>query len=461
MSRQNIRIVTIFLTSFAILGLLAGPAAADRSGTEGNPFDDIREQAKPKEPAVPPPPPFAVPAGVETAPIRLHSAQTRLRTGDVIGGFQGNPFFGMCAYSDSKLVWPGGRWFPSQQDLDDIFGGELRAMGYRPVTIGYGFTEGEAQVDYFVSATLTKLELDICRTVSFWTGMTTGENSGTSTLEIEWEVLDALTRKVVYRKKTRGSGVLEEPSTEAASILIQRGFASAAQHLAASDDFLTLVRLDAPPRQTRQVAHARVDIAGASPFRRDAPDRFSYVQNATVAILHGASGHGSGFFISQDGYLLTNQHVVGGQQQVRVRMLNGIEVVGEVLARDEPRDVALVKVEVINAPALPVDPRLPEVGSDIYAVGAPLLEELQGTVSRGIVSAHRPATGREPAYIQGDVDIHGGNSGGPLTDSLGNVVGITVAGIGMMGSQQSVGLNLFIPIAEALAVLNVQLDADS
>jgi S1-C subfamily serine protease len=85
-------------------------------------------------------------------------------------------------------------------------------------------------------------------------------------------------------------------------------------------------------------------------------------------------------------------------------------------------------------------------GSEVYAIGSPLKEELSGTVTKGIISGYREIVGLK--WIQSDVPISPGNSGGPLVDSKGRIVGISTAGYQYGGSQ--VGINLFIPIEEAL-----------
>src|SRR3546814_13444327 len=100
-------------------------------------------------------------------------------------------------------------------------------------------------------------------------------------------------------------------------------------------------------------------------------------------------------------------------------------VVGEVLQVDEQRDVALVKLEGAGYPALPVRETPVRVAEEVYAVGAPRMKELGWTVTRGVVSSYRLAMPPEQLdYIQADVSVHGGNSGGPLLDRAGNGVGI-------------------------------------
>jgi S1-C subfamily serine protease len=163
------------------------------------------------------------------------------------------------------------------------------------------------------------------------------------------------------------------------------------------------------------------------------------------------NGHGSGFLISRDGYVLTNAHVVGEGKNVPVVFTNGLRISGRVLRVAKNRDVALVKVPIIADHILPISQKKPPIVLDtVYALGTPLKRGLQATLTKGVVSAHRKL--RNEPYIQADVAITGGNSGGPLLDESGNVVGITVASF-----VRGQNLNLFIPIDDALKALNLDI----
>jgi S1-C subfamily serine protease len=200
-----------------------------------------------------------------------------------------------------------------------------------------------------------------------------------------------------------------------------------------------------------------IEIPRYAPYREAIRARTAEISRAGVTILTG-SAHGSGFFVSDDGLILTNQHVVGHAEQVNVRLAAGVEVVGRVLRRDAVRDVALVKVDIARTRPLPIGMEVPAVGSDVYTLGTPSDPGLAGTLTRGIVSAFRTFDrgGVELPMIQSDAAIHGGNSGGPLMDASGNVVGIAVAGAARDG-QTRAGLNFFIPIEDALRYLNIRL----
>jgi len=180
----------------------------------------------------------------------------------------------------------------------------------------------------------------------------------------------------------------------------------------------------------------------------------SALQAAVVTVPLGGGNHGSGFFISRDGYLLTNQHVVKDKKFVTIRLTTGREMPGEVLRSHKGRDIALIKVNETLMEALPLQLALPDVAAEVYAVGTPFDERLSTTISKGIVSAYRETDGLKE--LQSDAAIHGGSSGGALVDRFGNVVAVSVSGY-MAGQKQNTGLNFFIPIADALKFLAIEL----
>jgi S1-C subfamily serine protease len=172
---------------------------------------------------------------------------------------------------------------------------------------------------------------------------------------------------------------------------------------------------------------------------------------AFVVTVFAGGGHGSGFFISEKGLLLTNEHVVRTAKLVKIKLTTGREILGEVLHTDARRDVAIVKVEEENMFPLPVRKKPLTNGEEVYAVGTPLSEKFNTTISRGIVSGFRDMDNQK--YIQSDVNILPGSSGGPLLDQSGNVVGISVKGVFRGGA--STNLNFFIPITSAMQSLNI------
>ncbi len=152
-------------------------------------------------------------------------------------------------------------------------------------------------------------------------------------------------------------------------------------------------------------------------------------------------GLGSGFVFESDGYIITNNHVVEGADEVKVRFNDKRDLVAKVVGTDPQSDVALLKVESDEPlPALHLgDSDKVRVGEDVIAVGNPF--GLGGTVTRGIVSAMGRDINAGPYvdFIQTDAAINRGNSGGPLFDMEGNVIGMNSAIYSPSGGNVGVG----------------------
>jgi serine protease Do len=153
---------------------------------------------------------------------------------------------------------------------------------------------------------------------------------------------------------------------------------------------------------------------------------------------------GSGFVISADGYIVTNNHVVENTTDIQVTFTDGVTMEAELLASDKETDLALLKVSTDKPLAFVEfgDSDTAKVGNWVMAIGNPF--GLGGTVTAGIVSARgRMLAGRYDNYIQTDASINRGNSGGPLFDLDGNVIGVNSAIISPSGG--SIGLGFAIP----------------
>jgi len=161
-------------------------------------------------------------------------------------------------------------------------------------------------------------------------------------------------------------------------------------------------------------------------------------------------GVGSGFFISDDGYVLTNTHVISDATDIYVTLTDGREFKAKVIGSDERTDVALIKVEGKDFTPMPVgNPKALKKGQWVLAIGSPF--GLDSTVTAGIVSAIGRDTGEYLPFIQTDVAVNPGNSGGPLINLQGEVVGINSQIISRSGG--FMGISLAIPIDEAMRVV--------
>lgn len=161
-------------------------------------------------------------------------------------------------------------------------------------------------------------------------------------------------------------------------------------------------------------------------------------------------GIGSGFIISKDGYILTNNHVVEKSNGIFVTMTDGKEYKAKIIGTDPRTDVALIKIDVNGLVPLPIgDSDTLKKGQWVLAIGSPF--GLDSTVTAGIVSAINRDTGDYLPFIQTDVAVNPGNSGGPLINLKGEVVGINSQIVSRSGG--FMGISLAIPIDEVMRIV--------
>jgi serine protease Do len=161
-------------------------------------------------------------------------------------------------------------------------------------------------------------------------------------------------------------------------------------------------------------------------------------------------GAGSGFIVSPDGVILTNAHVVRDADEVTVKLQDRREYRAKVLGSDPKTDVAVLKIDAKNLPVVPVgNSRNLQVGEWVLAIGSPY--GLESSVTAGVVSAKgRSLPGDQVPFIQTDVAVNPGNSGGPLFNTRGEVVGINSQIYSQTGGYQ--GLSFAIPIDVAVRI---------
>ena len=162
-------------------------------------------------------------------------------------------------------------------------------------------------------------------------------------------------------------------------------------------------------------------------------------------------GIGSGFIINEEGYILTNYHVVKGAQEISVTLSNDVTTTAQIVNYDENQDVAMIKItdESVKIPATVElgDSDSLQPGEEVIAIGTPLSTELSSTVTKGIISATSRSVAVESGVtmnlIQTDAAINSGNSGGPLVNTKGEVVGINSSKI---SGEAVEGIGFSIPI---------------
>jgi len=389
----------------------------------------------------------------ETAkPVQFRKMAMRMPRNKVIGAVQA----GLLCIGAGELTYRGGRIAIDDDQYNEVFREELEAANY--VVVGDPdalFDDPESwKAEYLIGGLIKDIKANICFPMSGFGDFITSR--GEAEIDVEWQIYSRLNRKVVLEIQTKGSSQISTKRNGGDDVILE-AFASAARQLLADERFYSLitgknspgvVAVSAPTNTKPSFVIDRVPVA-TQRFQ----DQATAIRGQVATVFAG-DGSGSGFFIS-DRYLLTNQHVVGGAKFVKVKFVTGREILGEVVATNDARDVALIQTEAAGVRGLPLRMDEPGIGTTVYAVGSPLGEKNEGTVSSGIISSYRSEDGMR--IIQSDVNILPGNSGGPMLDERGNVVALAVSGLSEGGRVTSLGVNYFIPIADALDKLGVQL----
>lgn len=220
-----------------------------------------------------------------------------------------------------------------------------------------------------------------------------------------------------------------------------------------SADFSGLVKQVTPGvarvNVTKEVSASELaDAQTAELLRQFFGNRVQIPERTESAIEHA---YGTAFFVTSDGYMLTNHHVVEGADKITVTLNDRTELDATLVGSDERSDVAVLKVEGTSFPALPIgDSNALQVGEPVLAIGSPF--GFDYSASAGIVSAKSRSFSREISvpFIQTDVALNPGNSGGPLFNQQGEVIGINSRIFSGTGGYM--GLSFSIPIDAAMDI---------
>ena len=408
---------------------------------------------KPKEP-------ITIPLGTKLAPIKLDRVAYKIRRGAQIGNTDSRTV-GECFYSlNSKrpLHWDQGRILKKDLELSDIFFESLSDARYNvvgnPKQMFANVMRDKIQPAYLVGASIEKIEINICDTLHAWAHGFLYQTS-TAKVNVRWQVYSVLEKNIVYEAETKGAARVKRANSNTQMTAFTEAFANAAGNFAHDKNFFKLVSKSTPSiTDIRSVNKAKLLVDRQNSFKDPITKNIDLIRLG-VATVDTGLGHGSGVFIAPNA-LLTNHHVVGGNKIVRITLVTGRKILGEVVRKHLQRDVALIQVEEGGYRPLPIRHTPLKITEEVYAIGSPKDKDKHaGTVTKGIVSKfQRNKHGLED--IQADVDIHGGSSGGALLDAKGNLVGLTYAGISFRGSRKSsIGINYFIPIMDALRILNI------
>lgn len=366
-----------------------------------------------------------------------------------------------------KLIWRSDSATLDRRKYLSIFAEELKSSGLTPADDPQNlFQKDRGDADIQVAANIKNISAELCLgykgaqiTLSFgapdikpppppppkpdYDGI-----YGDVNFDIDWQVYSRAADKVVadVEIKSSFSTTGHEPGNY--DRLILGGLRENIKELLASPAFKIAVSGASSVQAFQTNAQPKIVMAMADPA---GSIRISDAIGS-VMVIFSSGGHGSGFLVSSDGYALTAAHVVGSDKFINVRWSDGLESVGEVVRSDRRRDVALVKLDPRGRQPLALHRMAPQPGDTVFAIGAPIDPKLQNTVTRGVVSANRIMDGF--AFIQSDVTVDPGNSGGPLLDEQGRVLGFTDKAL--RSAEAPTGLNFFVPIDDALRFLSAE-----
>lgn len=395
--------------------------------------------------------PIQIDNKAEVKPVAITKVVAKIRRGTEIGAVK----TGWFCLGNQQLKWrTGSKVNMSSEEFTDIFREELEVNGWPVVGSTENLFEGYdiSGAELLIAAKVSELEMNLCYVNAGFGDFSNAK--GSSRIKVDWQIYNPARKEIIGEVTTEGSSEALKMIEDASYTLLEESFALAVNNLLASEEFSdysqrTVGLIETQVQDQFYIQNTLLRFASIK-------EALDYAKNSTV-VVRVPMAHGSGFAIGDGSYVVTNAHVTGNAEMVTVVTSNKLEVDARVRYTDKGRDIALLELVGIKLPPLYISDKHLDIGDDIYAIGAPLSEDrLSGTVTKGIVSAHRIHEGYE--WIQGDVAISGGNSGGPLINKNGSVVGISTAGFTNTGSQ--IGLNLFIPIKDGIDKLGARLESE-
>jgi S1-C subfamily serine protease len=312
-------------------------------------------------------------------------------------------------------------------------------------------------VGYTLKPSITRQSINSCTPFSWDINKYQGEFF----ISIRWQVVRDDDGFVLFNYETEAFEELLKPVDDGARILLESVFKENVRKLVANEDFRLLITLDATekaPPQTQATSTNNIVDEKYNSLRIDqknsdilSNEKSSWKEGVFTIMTDDASG--SSFAISEK-FVLTNHHVVGNNEVVTVKMSQEDGSFkawnGRVIRKNAERDIALIEIDGSLKKYFSLSNSKPKQGDDIYVLGSPFGHANESTLTKGIIShSNRKIQGL--SYIQSDANIYTGNSGGPMIDIKGHILGISV-----LSHKGAEGLNLFIPIDSALEYLNLE-----
>ncbi len=343
-----------------------------------------------------------------------------------------------------------------------IFYDALRASGYSSKSYTRYITNRTDNRDVIgFSAEIIELRLNTCvrnkRQIDIW------KQQISAYMKVKWNLFDTKSRKIIYQIITEGSNKGLFSTRFGRNIPVTEGqlrsFKMALRNMLANKELVNLLKSGVPTSHLKVAENELENFIGL-PLTLKVNNTYKQkgftsvvgkLKTGTVTI-RSQGGHGSGFIISEKGYVITNWHVVKNEKKVVV-IFASRELEADVLRINVNKDVALLKIKGITHSGLTISNQGLVEGEKIYIIGTPLNERFSHTVTSGIISSIRKL-GDGNSYYQTDAAVNPGNSGGPAFNEDGEVIGVTSASLrSIFGG--SLNINFLIPINDVFKALNI------
>ena len=280
---------------------------------------------------------------------------------------------------------------------------------------------------------------------------------GKNDIQYKWSVLDKSNGKIALTYTNRGVINYKTSMYDDADQNLD-SYVLALIDFFSSDEFHGLITETEKAESTELITDSKIEGKPnvikkiTLPKFEKSSDMIREANKACVTIITDG-GHGSGVIISKEGYMLTAYHVVEGVNSINVKFSSGLTLKAEVVEFDKFNDLALLDIQGDGFPALPLLPNKAEValGEEVITIGTPAELELGQSLSKGIVSGKRKIENR--VYIQSDISVSPGNSGGPLINMSGEVIGIVQKKIIGEGIE---GIGFSIPMDTIREILKIE-----
>jgi S1-C subfamily serine protease len=352
-----------------------------------------------------------------------------------------------CGRYPVDLYWTDGVSDLKARDIGGVISNTFNKLGYSTEN---AIGSIPAAGNLILKAKIKDLKITFCANKKDKT-----RAKASSLVDVDWVLYDPISDEELLVYKTRGShvGINGSFIKEGTKKSLENTFAAATKNLLANTeftDYIFPVDLSEMKEKFDDEIDVEYEIGSGS-------GRFSLVADnvkKNSVTIKTKNGHGSGVFINDEGYILTNAHVVGDEKDLIV-IFEDQEYNAILVRKERIRDVALVKVKdyIFGADGVKISNEKPNIGDNLYVIGSPLKIELKHTVTKGIVSANRTLNGQD--FIQTDAAINRGNSGGAVFNDSGELVALTVAGV-FTNTGASLNINYLIPIDDAILTLNIK-----